>query len=207
MKRFGFTLPVLGLVALSGCASSNLVNMWRAPAIAVPMEKMLVIAMKPNEGNRRIMEDALVGRLAEHGVQATASYTVFPAAVPDTNAVVEYVRAHALNGVLVAARLPTLERTEEQPGYVTTEPRTVYSSWTGRYHTYYAEVAHEGTTETLRVVPHRIDVWYADGRGGQLVWTAEERSVDPASATQVSRDLSSAVVGELAKAGFIPPSR
>lgn len=199
---------VLALAATSGgCASSNLVNLWRAPEIAAPMEKMLVIAMKPNEGNRRILEDAVAAELAKHGVQAIASYTVFPDGMPDTTAVVEHVRDEGLHGVLVAARLPTVERTQESPGYITTEPRTVYSSWTGRYHTYYTEVVHSGTSETLHIIPHRIDVWYADGKGGQLVWTAEERSVAPASVTEVSQALSTTVVRELAKAGFIPPKR
>jgi len=203
-NRFAVAALVLGAAALAGCASSNLVNMWSAPDFSTPMQKMLVVAMKPNEGNRRIMEDAIVAELSRNGVQAIPSYQAFDGAMPDTQAVVDYVKANGVNGVLVAARMPDIERTEERPGYITTEPRTAYSSWSGRYHTYYPEVLHEGTTETLRIVPHRIDVWYSDGKGGQLVWTAEERSVDPSSVNEVSRSLSMSVVSELAKAGFIP---
>jgi hypothetical protein len=197
----------LGTGAMAGCASTSLVNMWSAPDFSTPMQTIFVIAVTPVEGNRRIMEDAFVTELGKHGVRATAAYTVFPAAMPDTQAVGDYVRANGLNGVLVAARLPTQERTEETPGYTTTEPRTMYSSWTGRYNTYYTQVQHEGTTEVHRIVPHLVEVWYADGKGGQLVWTAEDRNIDPSSATQVSKEMSGAIVPELAKAGIILAKR
>ncbi len=207
MSRYRFRLPALlgalAVMALAGCASTGLVNVWSSQDFSTPMHSMLVVVMKRNEGNRRIMEDAFVKELGKYGVQATAAYKVFPA-FPDTEEVRQYVRENHIEGVLVAARLPTQRRTEEQPGYVTSEARTRYNNWTGRYHTYYAQVAVEPTTDTVRIVPHRVDVWYADGKGGELVWTAEGRSIDPSSTNQVSREVSSAIVPELAKAGIIP---
>jgi hypothetical protein len=194
----------LWIATTSGCASTGLVNRWGLPGFNTPMKKMLVVAIKRTEVNRRIMEDGFVSELGRYGVTATASYAVFPDAVPDTDAVREYVRANALNGVLVAARLPTVSHTQVTPGYTSTEARNVYSTWSGRYRTYFTEVQHEATSETQSIVPHRVDVWYADGRGGQLVWTAEGRRVDPSSASQVSKELCAVTVAQLAKSGVIP---
>jgi hypothetical protein len=197
----------LAVLACFGCASAGLVNMWAMPGFDMPMKSMLVIAMKPNETHRRIMEDAFVGELRKYDVTATASYTAFAGALPDTQAVREYVRANALDGVLVAVRLPTQESTLVNPGYTTTESRTRYNAWTGRYDQYYTEFKHEPTTETQRIVPHRVEVWQADGKGGRIVWTAEGRSIDPSSANQVSKDMCGAVLPELVKADVIPAKR
>src|SRR5207248_8464841 len=140
----------------------------------------------------------------KHGVAATASYSVWPSALPDTDDVRQYVRDNHINGVLVAVREPTEQRQQLTPGYVSTEPRTYYSYWTGRYRTYFYNVEHEPVVETFRIVPHRIDVWQADAQGGQMVWTAQGRSLDPSSANDVSREVSKSIVPELAKAGVIP---
>lgn len=207
MSRFTYRtlglLAALGAFVLAGCASTGLVNVWAMQDFTTPMRSMLVVVMKRNEGNRRIMEDAFVRELDKYGVKATAAYKVFPA-VPDTAEVRQYVLDNHLNGVLVAARLPTRHETQEVPGYTTSEARTRYNSWTGRYQTYYTQVEVQPTTETVRVVPHRVDVWYSDHKGGELVWTAEGRSIDPSSANQVSQEISSDIVPALAKAGMIP---
>jgi hypothetical protein len=196
-------LIALAAVLVAGCGSTGLVNQWGMPGFSTPIHSVLVIAIKRTESNRRIMEDAFVTELGKRGVKATASYGVFPAALPDTQAVRDYVLANHLEGVLVAARLPAEEQTRSTPGYTTRESRTAYSPWTHRYNTYLVEVEHEGTTVSERVIPHRVDLWYSDHKGGQLVWTALGRSVDPSSASQVSKEMCTVVVSQLAKEGFI----
>jgi hypothetical protein len=208
MKRFGNGLRMgalaLCIVVAAGCASAGLVNVWSQPDFSSPMKNMLVIAMSSKEGNRRIIEDAFVAELAKYGVQSRPSYEAFPSALPDTQAVRDYVLSNKLNGVVVAARLPTQHVTLEAPGYTTTETRSVYNNWSGRYHTYYVEVQHQGTTQTQRIVPHRVDVWFSDGKGGQMVWTGQTSSIDPSSVNQVSREMSGTIVPAMAKAGVIP---
>jgi len=197
----------LVLVTAAGCASTGLVNKWSLPGYSTPMSSMLVIAMKPDEGNRRIMEDAFVRELDRHGVTATPSYTVWADALPDTQGVKDYVLANHLQGVLVAARLPTREVTETTAGYVTRETRLAYNSWAGRYQTYYVEIEHEPTTRTERVVPHRVDVWHSDGKGGEMVWTVATESIDPSSVTQVGKEMTGLIVPELVKDGIIPGAK
>jgi F0F1-type ATP synthase membrane subunit c/vacuolar-type H+-ATPase subunit K len=192
-------------VGLGGCAGTGLVNMWADSEIRAPLRNVYVIAVKPDEGSRRIMEDAFVSELGKYGVTATPSYRNYPAALPDSNTVREHVRAAGYDGVVVAARLETVMRTNEVAPYTTTEARTAYSSWTGRYHTYYVDVVHEGETETTTIVPHRVDVWAADGVGGHLVWTGEGRSIDPNSSSQVSKEIIDRILPELAKARIVPP--
>lgn len=206
MIRFTRTAAalVIAVALAAGCASTGLINMWSMQGFDTPIRSMLVVAMKPNEGNRRIIEDAFVAELAKYGVAGTPSYTEWATALPDTQGVRDYVIANKLEGVLVAARLPTREVTETTAGYTTRETRVAYNSWAGRYQTYYVDVEHEPKTQTQHIVPHRIDVWYADGKGGSMVWTVETESFDPSSVTQVSQEMTGVVVPELAKSGIIP---
>jgi len=194
----------LALLAATGCASMHMLNRWSQPGVSAPLRSILVIAIDSNGGNRRIMEDAFVRGLARHGVIATPSYEVWAAALPDTDAVRGYVRTKGLNGVLVAARMRAEEYRQASRDYVNPDAAGLGRSWSGRYHRYYYEVQHEPGATAERVVPHRVDVWPADGQGGQMVWTALGKSVDPSSVDEVSREVSRSIVPEMAKAGVIP---
>ena len=197
----------LGIVLAAGCASTGLVNVWSQPGFNTPMKHLLVISVSSEERNRRIIEDAFVKSLTQRGLQASPSYNAFPTALPDTQQVRDYVLANGFDGVLVTAHLPNRSVTAETPGYTTVETRTVYNNWSGRYHDYLVHVQHEGTTVVQKVVPHRVDLWFSDGKGGQIVWTGETNSVDPSSTNDVSREMVGAIVPELAKAGLIPGKR
>lgn len=195
---------MLAALLLAGCASTGLVDKWSAPGYAEPMNEMLVIAVKPDEAQRRVMEDAFVEELSHHDVRAIPSYMAFNGAVPDTQAVRQYVRRHGVDGVLVAVGLPEEHELQTYPPHTATEPVSVYDYWTGTYNVYYMDVVHRSPTTIVEVIPHRIDVWHANGRGGELVWTGRTRSMDPASASAVSEEVSHRIVPALDDANVIP---
>ncbi len=198
------SLLVLALaVPIGGCATSGLTEQWRDTQYAAhPLTKVLVIGVKKDPTRRRMMEDAFVAALAKHGATATASYRLFADDLPDTQQVVDVVRANGYDGVLVSSKLASVTSTREVPGYSTRESRSRYDPWAQRYHSYFVEVHHDGYTETERLVRHRVDVWVA-GNGGRLVWTAIGSSVDPGSGAEVDHDITSHVVPSLVKAGLV----
>jgi len=201
------TLLALAGGGLAGCAASGLVNQWSDPTFHQSLTNVFVIAVKKDEVNRRITEDAFVNALDKQGVKATASYTVFPNELPpDTLTVRDKVHEGGYDGVVVISRLTTQKVTEEIPGYATSEVRTRYDNWANRYHTYYVQVQHDATTETQRIVRHRVDVWLV-GNPGRMVYTVEGRSVDPTSVSQVSKEMSSDIVPAIAKAGLLPQKK
>jgi len=201
------TVPATLAIALAlttSCATMRVLNRWSQPGMSAPIRSMLVVALDTDPSHRRIMEDAFVHGLARHGVIATPSYQVWGATLPDTEAVRAWVRAQGVNGMLVAARMKSEEYRQISRGYVSADPLAANRSWSGRYHRYYYEVKHEASAEAGREVPHRVDVWQADGKGGQMVWTALGRGVDPASADDVGREVTKSLVPEMARAGVIP---
>lgn len=80
MIRFlRYTLVLLlGLVILSGCATTQLTSVWKDPAFQSRPNKIVVIGMAKNPLNRRLFEDEFVQQLKAHGTDAIASYTVVP---------------------------------------------------------------------------------------------------------------------------------
>jgi hypothetical protein len=191
-------------MALAACGSSSgLFNMWKDPTFNKPMEHVLVIAMKDQATRRRVWEDNLVSNLAAHGVDAVPSYRLFPDAVPDTESVRDAVRRERFDGVFIVHRLATEANERFVPGYRTTEPVTRYDPWARRYVTWYADVYHEGHTETDRVVRHQVDVW-TTADGGHPVWIGTGEVLNPDSGDEVRKEVTKLIIPELAKQGVIP---
>lgn len=198
-------LAVSAAAIWGGCASnSGLVNMWRDPSYSEPpMRKILIVAMTRNSARRRILEDAIGRELDKRGVDAVPSYEPFPGAPPDTMQIEDAVRSGNYEGVLLSSRLRTERSTNYVPGYVTTQPVTRVSPWTGRYRTYWVDVMQPGYTEEEVTVRHEVELW-SMREGGRLVWTAIGETVNPSSASEVTRDIAKNVVPELERQGFIP---
>jgi len=197
-------------LAVAGCATSaNLTNLWKDPEVGRnPMRSAYVVAMDRDAARRRIMEDAFVAALAKHGVEAEPSYRQFPSSVPDSNVIEDAIQQGGYDGVIAISRLDPRTQTTYVPGYVSSETRTRYNRWTGRYRTYWVDIPHPGYVETDHVVRRQVDLWRPVGAGGEadLVWTAVSEVVDPSSATDVTKDLVNRVVPELAKQGMVPKS-
>lgn len=196
-------LVVIG-VTLASCAGSELVNMWKDPAYPeTPMVNMLVITLKQDPVRRRMWEDRFVKELSKRGVTATPSYRLFEQALPDTQQVIDAVRTHGYDGVLVTHKLQTESETRYVPGYTTNEPVTVRAPGSGWYYTYYRDVHYPGYTETDSVVSYETHVWSTKD-GGRMVWAGTSQSVNPSSSEQVNREISKLIVPELAHKNVIP---
>jgi hypothetical protein len=205
---FAIAIAAMGAAALGGCASNaGLVNMWRDPTYSdPPMRSMLVVALRRTASFRRTLEDGFVRELAKRGVDAAPSYQLFPNSPPDTSEIEQAVARRGYDGVLMITRLGAQTSERYVPGYVTTEPVTRVSPWTGRYRTYWVDVMHPGYVEQDVTVRHEIELW--DMRhDGRMVWTAVGEVVNPSSPSEVNHDIATNVVPELEKQGFIPKKR
>jgi hypothetical protein len=201
----GVTGCLIGL--LSGCASSSLVDKWYDPGFqAPPLTKMLVIAVGKNATKRRIWEDAFAKGLADHGVTATQSYSLFAEAPPDTDQVAATVKANGFDGIVVILKLPTETNTQFIQGYTSTEQDMRYSFYWQRYWTVYREIDHPGYIDTQTVAVRTIDVT-TTGSGVRLIWSATSRTPDPGSVSDVQGGITDLVISELTQRKFIGPKK
>ena len=196
-------LTAFTMVALAGCGSTSLVNMWRDSTYPrQPLNRMLVVALRRDATSRRIWEDGFVVSLKSHGINATPSYDVFPNAPPDTMALSAAVRGRGFDAVLVTHSLGATTQTRFVPGYVSTEPVTYLSPWTWHYATFYTQVYSPGYVEAVRVVRYESEVWMVRGPG-RLVWSGTTETMNPTSAAQVNKEIADVIVPALVKSGVI----
>ena len=191
----------VSLMFVGGCGTTQLVNLWKDSSYqAAPMKKIMIIAMRKDQLNRRMWEDAFVTALKEDhaGTVAVPSYQLFPQDVPEPPAVQEKAKEEGFDGVLIVARVERDSLQTDVPGYTTTEPFTEYSHKWGAYITHYENVYHPGYTETQTVVSVRTDL-LATQEEGQLVWSATSENIDPSSSDQFRSSVSDLVMDKLAK--------
>jgi hypothetical protein len=195
----------VSLTFISGCGSTQLVNLWKDPSYqATPLKKILVVAMRKDQLNRRMWEDAFVSALQEDrtGTVAVSSYQLFPDQVPDTLEVRDTTKAGGFDGVLVVARVERGTVQSNVPGYVSEEPYTDYNYRWGMYVTRYLTVYHPDYTETLTVVSVRTDLLLAQEEG-RLVWSATSKAINPRSHDQFRKSVAELVIDKLIKVHFV----
>lgn len=188
-------------LGLAACTSTSLVNMWKDPSgPRQPLNRVLVVTLRKSPATRRLWEDGFVASLKRRGVNATPSYQLFPDAAPDTVALADAVRSRGFDGLLLAHEVSASNETRYVPGYLSAEPVTYLSPWTGHYYAFYARVYAPGYLETDRVVRYETEVYDAR-EGGRLVWSGTTESVNPSSAAAVNKEIAHVVVPELVKSG------
>jgi hypothetical protein len=115
---------LLGLLA--GCASTSLVEKWQDSTFSgPPLRKLLVVSVQRSDGRRRLFEDGMSAALGKQAVQATASYTLLPDAVPQTAELSATARREGYDGVLVLHQLGRSTRSTSTPGTFRYYPVTV----------------------------------------------------------------------------------
>lgn len=188
---------------MAGCASSELVDIWSDSSFQAPsLNTILVISVGKNAVQRRIWEDAFSVELTDHGVAATPSYRLFPDALPDTNQVLQTVRANKFDGVLITRWLPSETKAQYLQGYVTREQDMRYDRRRERFVTYYRDVEHAGYIDSQKVDMRSIDVW-ATRNDGQMIWSATSRTPEPSSVQAVRQEIVRLVMAELTQQGII----
>ena len=195
----------VSLMFIGGCGSTQLVSLWKDPSYqAAPLKKVLVIAMRKDQLNRRMWEDAFVSALQEDrtGTVAVSSYHVFPDQVPDTLEVRDTTKAEGFDGVLVVARVERDTVTTHMPGYVSEEPYTDYNYRWGAYVTRWAVVYHPDYVETQTQLTVRTDLLLAQ-ENGRLVWSATSTEIDPSSPDQFRKSVAELVIDKLIKVHFV----
>jgi hypothetical protein len=193
------------ILSLTGCgAGTQLTDMWRDPAYdAPPMQDVLVLSMRRNPAMRRAWEDGFVAELGDHRIKATPSYRLFPDQLPDTAQVMASVRDQGFDGVLI--NYPAGRDVERRyvPGYMTTQPVTYRSPWSGYYSTRWRSVYEPGYVTDDQLVYNEVQLWDLRSDDDNLVWAGTTETVNPTSSRDVNHEIGEVIVPELVKQGIL----
>lgn len=203
LSRGVAVLLIAAAAALSGCAAAQMGNMWRDESFqATPMTNVLVVSLRADAVKRRLWEDAFAAGLATRGAKATPSYRLWANALPDTQQVIEAVRANGYDGVFVNMRPPDGQTQNLIPGYVKREAVTRQNPFTGAYYTVWRDVQVPERAEAIAVANFQTDVWTTKD-GGRLVWSGSSMTTDALTASTIQTQVDNLLLPEVAKAGFL----
>jgi hypothetical protein len=195
------------MILLKSCSTSILVDKWSDPSYhEAPLKKILIIAIRRNPVQRRIWEDAFVGELSRHGVDATSSYHFFPNALPDTNKVAATILENGFDGVLVTRILYNETETHYVDAYVTSSLELQYNQFTKRYRNYYVDVQHPAHVDSLVIDRRAIEVWTTKNEG-QIIWGDTSNTSEENSVKDVQNDIAGLVITELVQNAIINPGK
>src|SRR5579863_5819786 len=201
-SRVSWLLGVTCALILSGCVSTSLIDRWKDPSFAgPPLHKVLVVGVQRDDGRRRLWEDGMVAALTHGGVQATASYAVFPNKAPSADELAATAGREGFDGVIATHFVSASQRNYWMPGYA-----GVGFGWQWRYFGYWDTVYDPGYVETEYRADYQTDVFTVDAAGGKLVWTGITRSVDLSSTQRTTDEISHVLVPELSKQGILAAS-
>lgn len=212
--RTVFLLALLAL--LQGCASTRAVSSWQLP-LAGPhprFQHLYVIALTPVDAVAIQLEQALVERLRDAGVAATAARQDFSAQELREPAVRERiagrVKASGADGVLLVAYQRKAEKQVYVPPSTTTLPlpplppppvRGGYPAYIG----YQYEVIYQPGYYTTSTEYYMASTLYQVGKDAP-VWTAQSATVDPDTVAAGVRSFTKTLVRELGRAGALDPA-
>jgi hypothetical protein len=182
------------LLCLSACVSTTIVERWKDPAFGGPaLHKVLVVSIQRDQGRRRLWEDAMVGALAKRGVQAEASYQVFPDQAPAPEQLTAMATRDGFDGVTATHFVGASQHIEAYGGW---------GGWGWGWRRWGPGPWGPGYVESDTRADYQTDVYTIDATGGKLIWTAVTRSLDPSSTKSVTEGISHVLVPQLAKEGI-----
>ena len=199
-------LTAIMAAMMAGCSTTKIVQQWRDPDLQSPgYQRVVILAMTPNEVDRRAYETAFAQRLArEKHVQGIAGYTLLPD-YPDyrnERKIIAAVRKAGADMVVIAS-LISVKKSER---YV--PPRLDYSPAFGMgfgYHHYsymsFGMVYRPGYVK--KEVRVRLEAVAFDARKNKMIWAGTTESFNPESSQTLIAEHVDLVVAAMRKNGLI----
>jgi hypothetical protein len=189
-------------LALSGCTSAQLVNVWQDPSFSGHRVRgVLVVAQRQDQALRRLWEDAVRAQLLKGGVNAVASYEMFPDGPPTRSQVRQALGDRGLDAAMIVRPMPPSYESSWVPGWNSVQQRVYYDPWRGEDRVVVRERYHHGYRVVERYDREQVTLW-SGGEDDRMVWAGT--ALMPSNPQdRVAHDLATGVVPVMKKSGMI----
>jgi hypothetical protein len=190
-------------VALTSCATTNMVQVWRDPNyVAQPVKRIFVVAIIPNDQYRVTFENAMAQAFIAKGFDAATAASVFPPGKIDKEAVENFVREKGVDLVVVQrlVKQTTVEYVPPTVAYV--PPAPYYGGYYGYYGYGYGAAYSPGYYADETTVKAETNV-YAVKADEKLVWSGASSTFNFQDAGSAASSSAAALVNDLIKAGIL----
>jgi hypothetical protein len=189
------TLPV-------ACGTpTKVTSEWKdASRIEKPVDKIMVMGLRLQPSQRRVVEDTLVAKLKEKGTAAEPSYRVLGDMLPDRDTARDVLDRKGFHGVLVVR----MRSVDERPVWVpqNTSSAVWYNTyWGAPYATGGAGPYGGGYVVMDKTVTFDSDL--CDLRDGRRIWSVTTETTNPSSGNDFAKSLSKELVPRLEKENMV----
>ena len=202
----GVALVAVAIVALSGCASTEVNAQWVNPQAGnhLPVKSVMVMGINRDSTARRVYEDAMVAELSARGVKAVQSYKSVPEEGPAEQQKIQAAVASAgADSVLISRTVSVTNEVRVSPGYVAGPPWGFgWPGFYGYYHSYWsAAYAFPPSVYTVQNV--LVDTRLFDAKEYVLLWSGSSTTVPTGSMQKTIQDFAKTITATLAAAKAI----
>lgn len=188
------------LCCFFGCSSTKIVSSWKDPDssfVEGQFGKVIVVALSPNELNRRIAED----KIASESENLYASYNYLDKnVINDEEKTKEIFKKEAFDGVMM---LKLIEQKEEQtyvPGSSYT-PRYYGYGYAGYHSAYWGGYYEPGYYKTDK--KYFIETSVFSLKKDKLLWSGITSTVNPSKVERAIDEITFVTYRQMKKDGFI----
>ena len=208
MKKIVF---ILGILALTACSSTRLVDSWKNKEIAVfRPQKLLVIGMTENLTARKIFEEKLKEQFINRGINAyessmaiDQSFTASKRSEEEIEAMKEELLQQGFDAVVITAIVGIDDKTIQRSGHYTFG----YNRWYrfGPYFYRFQDIYYTPDYyEDYRVFHIETSIYnISDDEDNSLVWVGTFNIVDPVNITTTVNDYVDRIIGQLERENLI----
>ncbi|MBF5043103.1 hypothetical protein FGE12_11955 [Aggregicoccus sp. 17bor-14] len=186
------------LVALlgSGCASTQLKGVWKAPDPGPKVSRVLVIALTRSETGRRTVERQFASRLQAAKAQPFESNRFESGQPLDRAKVEELVKRENFDSVLLVRLVDVHQEEHYVPGGYAGYYGPAGGGFYGYYGYAYPMAYSPGYVSQSTTVQVETQLYRTQGQG-QLVWSTVSETLDPSNVESAASGIANAVVERL----------
>jgi hypothetical protein len=204
MKKARVLLMPL-FILMAACSSTNVINSWKDKEVVeqTTLKKVMVLAMLPEKERvlRQELESEMVEDLQKRGFIAVSSLQEYgPRSFAGMNEkqVMQELDKSRIDGVITIALQDTETNERYVPGSVRYEPYAVrYNRFYRTYQTFYERIYTPGHTDQQTSYFFETNLYQLNGN--KLLYSAQSKSFDPSSASQIAKEVAKAVVKDMEK--------
>lgn len=208
MKKIVF---ILGILALTACSSTRLVDSWKNKEIAVfRPQKLLVIGMTENLTARKIFEEKLKEQFINRGINAyessmalDQSFTASKRSEEEIEMMKKELLQQGFDAIVITAVVGIDDKTIRRSGHY-----TFGYNWWYRFGPYFYRFQDIYYTpdyyEDYKVFHIETSIYNISGDEDEsLVWVGTFNIVDPVNITSTVNDYVARIIGQLERENLI----